>query len=160
VRAAVGRAAEEINRAKLYLPVLVPGALLSIGDCHAAQGDGEVCVTGIGRDMTLSLSVSVQQGPPLRPSTYRFRQPKTLRSNGPEAAVSAGGPDLVENARSAVLGMVEWLERTRKLTAEDAYLLYRLTVDLQITQIVNSPNYCVTALLPETTFDAEREPHV
>lgn len=110
--------------------------------------------------MTLSLRVNVQQGPPLRPSTYRISLPNALRSSGPAVALSASGPDLVGDARSAVLGMVELRERTRELTAEDAYLLCSLTVNLQISQIVNSPNYCVTAMLPETSFDAEREPRV
>src|SRR6202023_4382834 len=57
----------------LYLPVFVRGALFSAGDCHAAQGDGEVCVTGIECPMRFSLRLSVIKGGAMRPWRYHFR---------------------------------------------------------------------------------------
>lgn len=69
---------------------------------------------------------------------------------------SAIGPDLMETARNAVRGLVGWLERERKLTREDAYVLCSLAADLHMSQLVNTPNFCVTALLPLSVFDHER----
>ncbi|MCK4827299.1 acetamidase/formamidase family protein, partial [bacterium] len=46
----------------LYLPVFVTGALFSAGDAHAAQGDGEVCVSGIETDLTVTVRISVIKG--------------------------------------------------------------------------------------------------
>jgi acetamidase/formamidase len=60
---------------RLYLPVYVPGALFSAGDCHGAQGDGEVCVTGIECPMTFSLRFGVVKGASLRPWSYHFLRP-------------------------------------------------------------------------------------
>src|SRR5258708_9925370 len=60
---------------KLSLPVFVPDALFSAGDCHGAQGDGEVCVTGIECPMTFSLRFRVLKGPSLRPWSYPFHTP-------------------------------------------------------------------------------------
>ena len=59
----------------LFLPVFVTGALFSAGDCHAAQGDGEVCVTGIESPMRFSLRFSVIKGGGMRPWRYHFRTP-------------------------------------------------------------------------------------
>src|SRR5690606_10780686 len=47
---------------KLWLPVAVPGGLLSIGDTHAAQGDGEVCGTAIETAMTIRVRVNLLKG--------------------------------------------------------------------------------------------------
>jgi acetamidase/formamidase len=141
--------------AKLYLPVLVPGALLSIGDCHAAQGDGEVCVTGIECDMAVSVRVVVLRGTSLPPSTYQLTTPQGSRPPGPRFAASASGPDLFEDSRNAVLGVIDWLARERDLSLEDAYVLCSLAADLEISQIVNAPNFCVTASLPLSIFGAE-----
>ena len=60
---------------KLFLPVFVEGALFSAGDCHGAQGDGEVCVTGIECPMTFSLRFSVIKAGHMRPWSYQFITP-------------------------------------------------------------------------------------
>jgi acetamidase/formamidase len=140
----------------LYLPVLNEGGLLSAGDGHAAQGDGEVCVTGIECDLTATIRVSVLRNRSLKPGTYQLetvdgQRPQTTRSIG----LSASGPDLKEDARDAVRALIEWLQRERRLSRVDAYLLCSLAADLRISQVVNEPNYCVTALLPLALFDGE-----
>src|SRR5438045_1478399 len=98
---------------KLYLPVYVPGALFSAGDCHGAQGDGEVCVTGIECPMTFSLRFNVKRGASLRPWSYQYVTPA-----GPLQAASdekgyrvacALGPDLMANAKNAVRDTIGWL---------------------------------------------------
>jgi acetamidase/formamidase len=138
----------------LFLPVLVDGALLSLGDGHAAQGDGEVCVTGIECDLTVTIRVSVTRDRSLRPHSYQLLSSlDTPTSMGPSIGSSASGPDLKEDARNAVRGLIDWLMREHQLGRDEAYLLCSLVADLRISQIVNDPNYCVTALLPLSVFD-------
>jgi acetamidase/formamidase len=137
----------------LYLPVLNEGARLSVGDGHAAQGDGEVCVTGIECDLTLTVRVTVLRDRPLPPGTYQLETAGGAPTpGGPSFGSSASGPDLKENARRAVRGLIDWLQREHQLTREDAYLLCSLAADLRISQLVNEPNFCVTALLPLSIF--------
>src|SRR6184192_4057043 len=107
---------------KLYLPVFVEGGLFSAGDCHAAQGDGEVCVTGIECPMRFSLRFSVVKGQSLEPWRYHFQtppgplQPKFDR--GGYYACTALGPDLMEDAKNAVRDLIGWLGREKKLSRE------------------------------------------
>jgi acetamidase/formamidase len=141
---------------KLYLPVYVPGALFSAGDCHAAQGDGEVCVTGIECPMSFSLRFGVVKGGRLRPWSYHFLTPaKPLQPRSDAAgyhAVSALGPDLMENARNAVRDTISWLQADHKLGREDAYILCSLAGDLRISQIVDQPNFGVSFYMPLSVF--------
>jgi len=141
---------------KLYLPVFVPGALFSAGDCHAAQGDGEVCVTGIECPMTFSLQFNVVKGGPLRPWSYHFLTPAAPLQPRSDAAgyhaVCALGPDLMENARNAVRDTIVWLKADHGLSREDAYILCSLAGDLRISQIVDQPNFGVSFYLPLSVF--------
>ena len=140
----------------LYLPVLVEGALFSVGDGHAAQGDGEVCVTGIECDMTVTVRLSVVKDRSLRPRTYQLLAPSDPTPPASKRfGSSATGPDLKDDARNAVRGLIDWLVREKQVAREDAYLLCSLAADLRISQIVNEPNYTVTALLPLSLFEAE-----
>jgi acetamidase/formamidase len=136
----------------LQLPVYVPGALFSAGDCHAAQGDGEVCVTGIECPMRFSLRFTLLKGGSPKPWTYRFRtpaQPLQPRSDeGGYQVVTALGPDLMENARNAIRGLIDWLGAERGLSREDAYILCSLAADLRISQIVDQPNFGVSGYFP------------
>jgi len=141
---------------RLYLPVYVPGALFSAGDCHAAQGDGEVCVTGIECPMQFSLRFSVLKGRTLPPWRYEFVTPPGALQPRSDAkgyyAHSALGPDLMTNAKNAVRGVIEWLVREKNLSREDAYVLCSLAVDLKISQIVDAPNWGVSAYLALSVF--------
>ncbi len=141
---------------KLYLPVFVPGALFSAGDCHAAQGDGEVCVTGIECPMSFSLRFGVVKGGRLRPWSYHFlTPPKALQPRSDAAgyhAVCALGPDLMENARNSVRDTIAWLQADHSLSREDAYILCSLAGDLRISQIVDQPNFGVSFYLPLSVF--------
>src|SRR5919201_1924274 len=142
--------------AKLYLPVFVEGGLFSAGDCHAAQGDGEVCVTGIECPMRFSLRFDVVKGGPAKPWRYQFvtppgsLQPK-YDSKG-YYATTALGPDLMEDAKNAVRDVIDWLGREKKLSREDAYVLCSLAADLKISQIVDRPNWGVSAYLSLAVF--------
>jgi acetamidase/formamidase len=141
---------------KLYLPVFVPGAMFSAGDCHAAQGDGEVCVTGIECPMKFSLRFDVKKGHHIKPWHYRFiTPPGPLQPKYDEQgyfASTALGPDLMENAKNAVRDVIEWLVSEKDLTREDAYVLCSLAADLKISQIVDQPNFGVSAYLALSVF--------
>jgi acetamidase/formamidase len=142
--------------AKLYLPVLVAGALFSAGDCHAAQGDGEVCVTGIECPMAFTLRFDVRRGRSLEPWRYQFvTPPGSLQPRYDEKgyfACTALGPDLMENARNAVRDLIGWLVAEKDLSREDAYVLCSLAADLKISQIVDQPNFGVSAYLALSVF--------
>jgi len=142
--------------AKLHLPVFVPGALFSAGDCHAAQGDGEVCVTGIECPLEFSLRFNVVKGRSLRPWSFQFYttpgpiQPK-FDAKG-YFVTTAIGPDLMEDSQNAVRDMIEWLGREKALSREDAYILCSEAGDLRISQIVDAGNWCVSFYLALSVF--------
>ena len=142
--------------AKLYLPVYVPGALFSAGDCHAAQGDGEVCVTGIECPMQFSLRLNVKKGRTRPPWRYEFVTPPGSLQPRYDAkgyfVHTALGPDLMTNAKNAVRGVIEWLGKEKDLSPEDAYVLCSLATDLKISQIVDAPNWGVSAYLSLSVF--------
>jgi acetamidase/formamidase len=141
---------------KLYLPVFQPGAMFSAGDCHAAQGDGEVCVTGIECPMAFSLRFGVVKDRRAKPWRYQFvTPPGSLQPRSDERgyyACTALGPDLMENARNAVRDLIEWLHVEHELSREDAYVLCSLAADLKISQIVDQPNWGVSAYLALSVF--------
>ncbi|WP_331233230.1 acetamidase/formamidase family protein [Natronorarus salvus] len=137
----------------VYLPVEVEGGLLSIGDCHAAQGDGEVCSTGIEAPMDVTVRVSVERG-------RRIRQPQ-FESTGPFAPGGADEPmyatagvsdDLMDAAKRAVWHMIEYLSDEHGLSKADAYLLSSVGVDLKINELVDRPNWVVSAYVSEGLF--------
>ena len=141
---------------KLRLPVFVPGGLFSAGDCHAAQGDGEVCVTGIECPMAFSLRFNVVKGAAPKPWSYQFTTPPgSLQRRSDEKgylAMTALGPDLMENAKNAVRYLIDWLGKEKKLGREDAYILCSLAGDLRISQIVDQPNFGVSFYMPLSVF--------
>ena len=143
---------------RLYLPVYVPGALFSAGDCHAAQGDGEVCVTGIECPMSFSLRFNVRQGRSLPPWRYHFVTPPGNLQPASDAkgyfVNTALGPDQMENAKNAVRGVIDWLELRHGLSREDAYILCSLAGDLRISQIVDAGVWGVSFYLALSVFQS------
>jgi acetamidase/formamidase len=113
----------------LYLPIAVPGGLFSVGDGHAVQGDGEVCVTAIECPME-RVRLSFELRPDLRLPAPRAYTPAGWLTFGLHA-------DLNEAAYLAVEGMLEWLAEQHGLERAQALALASLAVDLRITQIVN-----------------------
>jgi acetamidase/formamidase len=139
--------------ATLLLPVQVSGAMFSAGDCHAAQGDGEVCVTGIESPMEFTLRFAVRRD--LNLPAPQFRVPGPLTSKYDERgyyATTAIGPDLMQGAKDAVRAMIEHLDRNYNLSREEAYVLSSVAVDLKISEIVDAPNWVVSAYLPLSIF--------
>jgi acetamidase/formamidase len=137
----------------LYLPVQLEGALFSCGDAHGAQGDGEVCVTGLEAPMNATLRFSVQKGRTLPAAQYRTAGPLTPRVDHAGFYGTTGvGPDLYVASQDAVRAMVDHIVTEHGLSPEDAYVLCSLCVDLKISEIVDAGQYIVSALLPDAVF--------
>ena len=137
----------------LYLPVQVEGALFSCGDAHAAQGDGEVCVTGIEAPMYAALRFTLQKGRRIPAPQFVTPEPLVPRVNtGGWYGTTGVGPDLYKAAQDAVRAMIAHLSETYHLSAEDAYVLASLCVDMKISEIVDAGQYIVSALLPLAVF--------
>jgi acetamidase/formamidase len=137
----------------LYLPVEVDGALFSCGDAHAAQGDGEVCVTGIESPMHAVLRFELQKGRSIPAPQFHVPGALTPKTNTAGWYGTTGvGPDLFRNAQEAVRAMVDHISATYGLSPEDAYVLASLVVDLKISEIVDAGQYIVSALVPLSVF--------
>jgi acetamidase/formamidase len=112
----------------VYLPVHVPGALLSIGDGHAAQGDGEVSGTAIETSLATTLTIVLHKQKPL----------KYARIETATHVITVGlDVDLDEAARIATREMIEYLVAERGLSRDDAYVLCSAAVDLRVSQTVD-----------------------
>jgi acetamidase/formamidase len=138
----------------LYLPVEVAGALFSCGDGHAAQGDGEVCVTAIETALRPTLRLTLLKGQAPRMPQVTSPASRVQRGRQGWFVTSWVGDDLLECARGAVREMIDWLVAERALTREEAYVLCSVAVDLRISEAVNTPNHVVTAHLPLDVFVA------
>lgn len=132
--------------ARLILPVGVDGALLSLGDVHAAMGDGEVCGTGIETSGTVTLRVDLRRG--AAPGTPVIETDPRSRRTGRALATTGVGPDLMAGAREAVRAMVAEVVARTGLAPVDAYLLASVAADLKISEVVDVPNWVVSAHLP------------
>jgi acetamidase/formamidase len=141
--------------ARLYLPVEVSGALFSMGDGHAAQGDGEVCGTAIETPMRAVVRLTVYKDRPVAEPQFRTAGPLAQRTNTAAYHVTEGiGPDIREATRQAVRHMIDYLAREYGLSAADAYMLCSVAVDLKLCEVVDMPNYVVGAFLPMSIFAA------
>jgi acetamidase/formamidase len=137
---------------RLWLPVSVPGAAFSLGDGHAAQGDGEVCGTAIETPMRAVVRLTVRDDLHLTgPEFLTADMPATPA--GRRYATDGVGPDLNGAARDAVRRMIDWLGREHGIDPIDAYLLASVAIDLRISEIVDMPNVIVTAHCPLSIFD-------
>jgi acetamidase/formamidase len=135
----------------LYLPVFNDGALLSCGDPHAAQGDGEVCISAIECAMTASLRISVVDRPTNVPS---FIAPAAAQPAPSDRYGTMGiDADLLNGARAAVRAMVDWLVWEHGLDPYDAYILTSVAADLHIHEIVDAGVWNVGMTLPLNVFD-------
>lgn len=138
----------------LYLPVEVDGALFSVGDTHAAQGDGEVCGTAIESPMDVVLTLDLVKNTPLKLPRFTTPGPVTrhLDAKGYEATTGIG-PDLMSAARDAVSGMVDVLCAQQGISAVEAYMLCSVCGDLRISEVVDMPNWVVSFYFPRCVFE-------
>ncbi|GCE26677.1 acetamidase [Dictyobacter alpinus] len=139
--------------ARLYLPVEAPGALYSMGDGHAAQGDGEVCGTAIEAPMHATVRLTVRKDLQIQEPQFLTAGPLTSRTNtAPYYATDGIGPDMVEATRNAVRHMIAHLQSNYQLSREQAYMLCSVAVDLKLCEVVDMPNWLVGAFLPLSIF--------
>lgn len=133
---------ELVAGSTLYLPVHVPGALVSMGDGHALQGDGEVSLTALETSLRGTVQLTVRKG-------RRLRWP---RAETPTHFITMGlHPDLDEAARLATREMIDYLTTEKGLSREDAYVLCSLAADLHVTQIVDGTKG-VHAMIAKSIF--------
>jgi acetamidase/formamidase len=138
----------------LYLPVQVMGALFSVGDTHAAQGDGEVCGTAIESPMTVTAKFELIKGANLRFPRFVTHGPVTRHLDAKGYEVTLGiGPDLMGASRDAVRGMIDLLGKQHAMSAQNAYMLCSVCADLRINEIVDIPNWVVSCYLPRIVFE-------
>ena len=138
----------------LWLPVEVAGALFSVGDTHAAQGDGEVCGTAIESPMDVVLTLDLVKGANLKTTRFQTSGPVTRHLDAKGYEVTTGiGPDLMQAAREAVANMVDHLCATRGMAAVEAYMLVSTCGDLRISEIVDMPNWVVSFYFPRCVFE-------
>lgn len=138
----------------LYLPVEVAGALFSVGDTHAAQGDGEVCGTAIESPMAVTLTLDLIRDANLAGPRFTTPGPVARHLDVKGYEVTTGvGPDLMTGAREAVSRMVDLLAQRHGLAPVDAYMLCSVCGDLRISEIVDLPNWVVSFYFPRMVFE-------
>ena len=144
---------------RLFLPVHAPGALLSIGDLHFAQGDGEVCISAIETGGSATVRVGLRRDG-WRPRFPAWESPPRA---GRSCFATTGIPldddgrneqlDLNLATRRALLEMLDWLEKEHGMEREPAYVLMSAAVELRVSQLVDKPNALVSAALPLDVFE-------
>jgi acetamidase/formamidase len=126
----------------LYLPVHVPGALLSVGDGHAVQGHGEVSLSAVETSLKGEIQVVLHKA-------HRLRWP---RAETATHYITMGlNADLDEAAKIATSEMLDFLVETKGLSREDAYLLASAAMDLMVTQVVDGTKG-IHAMMPKAIF--------
>ncbi|HYN49971.1 MAG TPA: acetamidase/formamidase family protein [Thermoleophilaceae bacterium] len=145
--------------ARLWIPVHVPGALLSVGDLHFAQGDGEVCISAIETGGSATMRVGLRrdgwrptfpcyEAPPRPPRAMFATTGIPLADDG-----SQGDLDLNLATRRALIELLSWLQHERGLSREAAYVLMSVAAELRVSQLVDIPNPLVSAALPLEIFE-------
>lgn len=133
---------ELVAGSTLYVPVHVPGALLSVGDGHAMQGDGEVTLTGLETSLRGTIQVTVRKG----------RRADWPRAETPTHYIAMGlHTDLDQAAQLATREMVNFLVTEKGLDRDNAYILCTLAADLHVTQLVDGTKG-VHAMMPKSIF--------
>jgi formamidase len=152
----------------LLIPVWAEGALFSVGDAHFAQGDGEVCGTAIEMAATFSAELHLRKGEAARRGIRsvqfsreeyvvppQFQAPRRFYAT---TGISVRGDGRNESedatlaARNAYLAMIDYLQAERGFDRQQAYALCSVAVDLKISEVVDVPNFVVSAFLPLDIF--------
>jgi len=149
-----------VRGSRVFLPIQVPGALLSVGDIHFAQGDGESAGTAIEVAGAVMMRCHLHKSPAYLPEAPVFSTPPERRrpylaTTGLLTASddSRQEMDVLGSARRALLAMVDMLHRKCGLSRQAAYVLCSVAVDLHISELVNVPSPLVSAMLPLDIFE-------
>lgn len=153
---------------RALFPVWAPGALFSAGDGHHAQGDGEACGTAIETEGSIRVRFDVIKGGRGAARDVRFSgtgradpaMDRFVATTGVSnyASGDGGAEDLNHAARSALSNMIDYLTAERGYDRREAYAICSVAVDLKVSELVDAPNFVVTAVLPLGIFDEERSP--
>jgi formamidase len=164
----------------LLLPCFIDGCGLFVGDVHYAQGDGEVSGTAIEMGAVVTVRTEVLKGQGSTITAPHFQGGEQLKAIAPERFYATVGfplkargevpafltyldgqkigalenlsEDLTLAARAALIDMIDYLQREHGLTREQAYILCSVAVDLVVGQVVDVPNYTVSAILDLEVF--------
>jgi len=137
----------------VLIPVWNNGALFSTSDVHAAQGDGEVCLTAIECPGEVTLSFDLKKEAKLETPCY-YSKPLL----GPKTgffATTGISPDLMVASKQAVRGMIAYLIENLGITREQAYILCSVAGELRIHEIVDRPNWVVGLMLARDLIKEE-----
>lgn len=153
---------------RLLMPVWVEGGLFSAGDAHFAQGDCETCGTAIEMNATLRVRFDLRKGvarergirdlqferddylvPPEYQAPRRFFATTgiSVRKDGRNES-----EDVTVAARNALLNMIDHLVAEYGYSRQQAYALCSVAVDLKVSEVVDVPNFVVSAFLPLDIF--------
>ena len=164
----------------LLLPCFVDGCGFFVGDVHYAQGDGEVAGTAIEMGAVVTVRTEIRKGQGALVKQPHFEGGSQLKALEPDAFYATVGyplkgagevppyttyldsakigplsnlsEDLTAAARNSLLQMIEWLQKTKGLSREQAYVVTSVACDLRISNVVDLPNYAVTTICPTEIF--------
>lgn len=128
----------------IILPVKVEGALLSLSDPHAAQGDGEICGTAIETSAKVIIRVDLIKNANIDLPIAKVN----LEDNGPHLLTMGISENPIDAMREALLSMIRELNK-RGFTSEEAYVLCSVVGSLKMSEVVDMPNYVVSLTIPE-----------
>ncbi len=153
---------------RMYVPVYADGGLFSAGDAHFAQGDCETCGTAIEMRATLHVRFSIQKGVAasrgIRDLQFarddyhlppEFTAPRRFHATTGLSVTRDGenrAEDLTLAARNALLNMIDYLVDELGWTRQQAYAICSVAVDLKVSEVVDVPNFVVSAFLPLDIF--------
>ena len=140
--------------AKIKFPVQVPGGLLSLGDTHAAQGDGEVCGTAIESPMKVLIKINLIKNIKISSPQFETFSPVSNHIDEKGYFVTTGiGPDLMEGAKNSIRSMINLLVQKLNMPENKAYMFCSVCADLRISEIVDMPNWVVSCYFPKSVFN-------
>ena len=132
----------------LYFPIFQPGALLFVGDGHAAQGDGELTGNALETSMEVEFTVDISEGPGLD-------QPRA--ENDDHVMVMGIGNSLEDALRSATTGMSQWLATTYQLNAAEIAMVLGSSMRYDIAEVVD-PQVHVVAKVAKSVLKQIKPP--
>jgi formamidase len=154
---------------RLLMPVWAEGALFSAGDAHFAQGDCETCGTAIEIQSTLRVRFDLRKGQAAERDTRdlaferddyvvdpKFQAPQRFFATTGISVNRDGrneSEDLTLAARNALRNMIDYLGHEHGYTRQQAYTICSVAVDLKVSEVVDVPNFVVSAFLPLAIFE-------
>ena len=105
--------------------------------------------------MSVTMRFNIVKNSSVKELQYIRPSPMTKTDSAGHFGTTAHGPDLYVNAQNAVRQMIDWLVDTKGISRPEAYLLCSAIVDLKISEIVDVPNWIVTAQIPLQIFKSD-----